>query len=242
MQFIAAFASIGPMTTPNSPPELISTPDTIIRVREKHPLAVRISHWINFPFMLLMIWSGILIYWANPAYWPHLPDRFYTVLGFEGRLAEGLAYHFTAMWIFTLNGIFYICYLAFSGEWRNIVPDLQSFKDAPRVALHELGIIKTAPPHGKLNGAQRIAYTAILICGAVAVFTGLAIYKPIQLSFLKESVGGYTTARWIHYWIMIVFILFIVMHVLQVIKAGWNKFRAMIAGYEVTDDKTNLEP
>ena len=218
-----------------------SASERMIQIREKHPLAVRISHWINVPTMLLMIWSGILIYWANPAYWPHFPDRFYTVLGFEGRLAEGLAYHFTAMWIFTLNGIFYVGYLAFSGEWRSIFPDLQSFKDAPKVALHEFGLIKTAPPQGKLNGAQRIAYTFILICGAAAVFTGIAIYKPVQFSFFKELVGGYTTARLIHYIIAVIFILFIIMHVLQVVKAGWNQFRAMITGYEVADDKKHLE-
>lgn len=209
---------------------------TFVRIREKHPLAVRISHWLNVPAILMMIWSGILIYWANPAYWPHFPDQFYTNLGFEGRLAEGLAYHFTFMWIFTLNGIFYVTYLVISGEWREIVPSWQSFKDAPKVALHEIGLRKELPPQGKLNAAQRIVYTFILFCGAAAVFTGLAIYKPVQFGFLKQLVGGYTTARLIHYLIAVVFIFFIVVHVLQVIKAGWNQFRAMVTGFEVTDD------
>ena len=35
---------------------------------KKHPLAIRWFHWINFPLLLLMIWSGILIYWAYPVY------------------------------------------------------------------------------------------------------------------------------------------------------------------------------
>ena len=35
---------------------------------QKHPLAIRWFHWINFPLLFLMIWSGVLIYWAYPAY------------------------------------------------------------------------------------------------------------------------------------------------------------------------------
>ena len=31
---------------------------------KKHPLAIRWFHWINFPLLALMIWSGTLIYWA----------------------------------------------------------------------------------------------------------------------------------------------------------------------------------
>jgi hypothetical protein len=34
----------------------------------KHPLAIRWFHWLNFPLLALMIWSGILIYWANAVY------------------------------------------------------------------------------------------------------------------------------------------------------------------------------
>ena len=38
------------------------------RVTLKHLTAVRWFHWINFPVLFLMIWSGILIYWANDVY------------------------------------------------------------------------------------------------------------------------------------------------------------------------------
>ncbi len=34
----------------------------------KHPLAIRWFHWINFPLLAVMIWSGTLIYWAYPIY------------------------------------------------------------------------------------------------------------------------------------------------------------------------------
>jgi hypothetical protein len=38
------------------------------RLEEKHPLAIRWFHWISFPLLSLMIWSGLLVYWANDAY------------------------------------------------------------------------------------------------------------------------------------------------------------------------------
>ena len=37
-------------------------------LEEKHPLAIRWLHWVSFPFLFLMIWSGLLIYWANDVY------------------------------------------------------------------------------------------------------------------------------------------------------------------------------
>ena len=32
---------------------------------EKHPLAIRWLHWIYFPVLSIMIWSGFIIYWAD---------------------------------------------------------------------------------------------------------------------------------------------------------------------------------
>ena len=37
----------------------------LLTLREKHPLATRWMHWINFPLLALMIWSGLMIYWAD---------------------------------------------------------------------------------------------------------------------------------------------------------------------------------
>ena len=35
---------------------------------KKHTLATRWMHWINFPLLAMMVWSGLLIYWANAVY------------------------------------------------------------------------------------------------------------------------------------------------------------------------------
>ena len=66
-----------------------------------------------------------------------------------------------------------------------------------------------------------------------SLITGLAIYKPAQLSWLAGLLGGYEMARWEHFWLMIAFVGFFAVHVIQVIKAGWNNFRSMVTGYEL---------
>jgi thiosulfate reductase cytochrome b subunit len=217
---------------------------------KKHPLAIRWFHWINFPVLAIMIWSGLLIYWANDVYkigfgsttlLKFFPNSFYQALNIPYRLSEGMAYHFVFMWLFFLNGIAYVLYTAISGEWRLLMPNRSSFKEAWQVLLHDLHIRKTAPViNGKYNSAQRIAYTAIIIMGIGSILTGLAIYKPVQLGWLCSMFGGYKMARIIHFALTIGYVLFFLVHIFQVIKAGWNNFRAMVTGFEVHKTKENL--
>lgn len=220
------------------------------QLEKKHPLAVRWMHWINFPLLTMMIWSGILIYWANPVYslwigrielFHFFPQWFYNTLGIPFRLAEGLQLHFFFMWFFTLNGVIYIVYTFVSGEWRALLPLPGSFKRAPLVALHDAHIVKNKPPQGKYNDAQRIAYTGVILMGAASTLTGLAIYKPLQLASLTSLLGGYEWARWQHFWLMILFVLFFAVHVIQVALAGWTNFRSIVTGYDVVDADTEVK-
>ena len=96
------------------------------RLERKHSLATRVFHWANVPILGVMIWSGLLIYWANDVYeirfrghviFHFFPDWFYNGLEIPRRLAEGLTWHFTFMWLFALNGLLYVLYTTFSGEY-----------------------------------------------------------------------------------------------------------------------------
>jgi thiosulfate reductase cytochrome b subunit len=212
------------------------------KIIKKHPLAIRWLHWINFPLLTIMIWSGLLIYWANDVYklgWgdrtllKFFPDSFNKALNIPFRLAEGMSLHFVFMWLFALNGIIYFFYLLFSKEWKLIFPNRHSLGEAWLVILHDLQIRKGLPPQKKYNAAQRIAYTGVIIMGFLMLLTGLAIYKPVQLYWLCTMLGGYEWARAEHFIITILFVLFFVVHIIQVIIAGWNNFRGMVAGFEV---------
>ena len=203
---------------------------------------MRWFHWVNFPLLTVMIWSGLLIYWADDEYsitlfghrfFSFFPEAFYKLLNIPFRLSEGMAFHFLFMWFFTINGILYVLYTFVSGDWRELVPQKHSLKEAWQVLLHDLHLRKTTPPQNKYNAAQRITYSAIIIMGLGSVIIGLAIYKPAQLNTLTSLLGGYHAARIEHFALMIGYVLFFIVHVVQVILAGWNNFRSVITGFEV---------
>ncbi|WP_186292565.1 cytochrome b/b6 domain-containing protein [Mucilaginibacter corticis] len=215
-------------------------------IKEKHSLAMRWCHWVNFPMLSIMIWSGMLIYWGDDeykiklfghTYFVFFPEWFYKFFNITHRLQEGMAFHFLFMWFFILNGVFYVAYTLISGEWRELVPQRKSFKEAWLVLLHDLHIRKMAPPQKKYNAAQRIAYTAIIVMGIGSVITGLAIYKPVQCYYLTRLCGGYHFARILHFVLTLGYVFFFVIHVVQVFLAGWKNFSSVITGFEVVNNK-----
>jgi thiosulfate reductase cytochrome b subunit len=157
-----------------------------------------------------MMWSGLLIYWANDIYPFFFPSWFYQTLNIPHRLSEGMALHFTLGWFFILNGLIYVTWYLLTRHWRRT-----------RVMY---------------NFMQRSAYVVVIFMAAAEVLTGFSIYKPVQLSSLLNLFGGYETARWLHFYLMMALAAFIGVHVIQVIRAGWNNFRAMVAGFEVGDE------
>jgi thiosulfate reductase cytochrome b subunit len=219
------------------------------RLVKKHPLAIRWFHWVNFPLLALMIWSGLMIYWAssddrlsNGVYrigWGEttlfhfFPKGFWHALGLEQQLAKGMAWHFLLMWFFAINGMLYVLYTLISGEWRFLVPDRHAVVGAFQVVLHDLHLRKTMPPFIKYNPAQRIAYSLIILMGGGSLITGVAVYRPTQLGWPKGLMGGYQWARAEHFWLTMSYVLFFVIHIVQVARAGWRNFRSMIAGTDV---------
>ncbi len=245
---MAAAAHSAPAQAKSGEPE---QKEASIRLERKHLLSIRWMHWVNFPVLFVMMWSGLLIYWNDSdsahrfdhrvyqlgighfTLFRFFPQWFYDLLHVPYHVTQGLGYHFTFMWIFGINGLLYVLYLWRSGEWRFMVPEKRSLTDAIRVTLVDLHILKGLPPQTKYNGAQRIAYTSVVLMGAGMLATGFAIYKPTELHWLTSALGGYEMARWLHFWLTMSMLAFFFVHVAQVIIAGWNNFRAMVSGYEI---------
>lgn len=212
------------------------------RLERKHSLPTRVFHWVNAPILAVMIWSGLWIYWAHDVYAIRLggitlvkffPDGFYQAFNIGYRLAEGMAWHFAFMWLFAINGFLYVSYTFWSGEWRHLLPNRQTLSEAWQVVLHDLGLRKQPLPRRKFNGAQRIAYTGVIAMGLGSLLTGMAIYKPVQVAWLTALLGGYELARLEHFSLTIGYVLFFLIHIAQVVRAGRNNFRAMVIGDEV---------
>ncbi len=207
-------------------------------------------HWINFPLITVMIWSGLRIYWANDVYrlgigdwtlFTFFPEWFYDKLDLNRHLARGMAFHFTFAWLFAINGVAYALYTWRSGEWRYLLPDRNAPRESVQVLAHDLHLRKEPPPtNGRYNAAQRLSYTVIILLGGLAILTGIAIYKPIQLSPLTALLGGYETARLLHFAVTIAFVAFFFVHLLQVARAGWRNLWAMVTGYALDAEGGSL--
>jgi len=78
------------------------------------------------------------------------------------------------------------------------------------------------------------------LMGAGSLLTGVAIYKPIQVAWLTTVLGGYEWARLEHFCLTVGYVLFFIIHITQVIRAGWNNFRAMVTGFEVVTVKEKV--
>lgn len=233
-------ATLEPEDTAAPPPEE-PTAKAVLR----HRRGSRWMHWINFPLLTIMLWSGFRIYWAEQEWafgildwewFQFFPDWINEPLGFNRKLARGLAFHLSFAWLFVINGVAYAAYTGVTGEWRKLVPTREVLRRVPATVLHEIGLREDAPPRdGYYNAAQQSTYTFIVALGGIAMLTGFALFKPTQLSFLVTLFGGYTSARLIHFTASIVFILFFVVHIFQVVRAGRRNFSAMVTGYELVD-------
>lgn len=179
--------------------------------RPVHPLWLRVCHWINAAAIIMMILSGWRIYNASPLFPFSFPNPY--TLG--GWLGGALQWHFAVMWIFGLNGVFYLVMNIVSGRFRQRFLPLsitQLFKDAfaalrGRLDHHDLR---------HYNMVQKFAYLLVTVDGILLVASGLVLWKSVQFSLLRELLGGYDTARLIHFGAMSFLCMFFVIHLVMV--------------------------
>ena len=100
-------------------------------VVKKHPLAIRWFHWVNFPVLTIMIWSGLLIYWANGVYKISIgnttiikffPDGFYKALKVPFQLAKGMNFHFAFAWLLSSMDFYTLLILFFPVNGATFFP------------------------------------------------------------------------------------------------------------------------
>ena len=171
-----------------------------------HPLFVRITHWINAFAMLCMITSGWKIYNASPIF----PFMFAKWLTLGGWLGGALAWHFAALWLLVVNGLVYVLYGILSGHFRHDFLPL-----GPRAIWRDfVAALTFRLEHrlGRYNAVQRLLYIVVLLFGVGVVVSGLAIWKPVQFQLLTGLLGGYDTARVIHFFMMAGIVGFVAVH------------------------------
>lgn len=171
-----------------------------------HPMAVRIAHWLNAFAIGCMLTSGWGIYNASPIFGFRFPA--WMTLG--GWLGGSIAWHFAAMWLLVVNGLFYLGYGAASGHFRRRLLPLR----ARDVVADTTSALRFRLPHhpGAYNAVQKLLYLGVMLLGVVVVLSGLAIWKPVQLEPLCNFFGGFDFARKVHFAAMAGIAAFVVVH------------------------------
>ena len=201
------------------------SPVSIQRPSRLHPLPVRIMHWVNAATMLVMITSGWGIY-----------DDDVIIRGFHfsafWRLGDwaawSLNWHFAGMWLLVINGLAYLVYGIATGRLRERLLPIR-MSDLIRTVVDTLHLKIAHEDITVYNAVQKLLYIAVILAAIAQVVTGVAIWKPVQFSGLVSLLGGFQTARVLHFVGMAAIVGFVIVHValaLLVPKTLW----AMLSG------------
>jgi len=228
-----------------------------VTATSRHSALVRVTHWITtFCFLALPV-SGVEILISHPRfYWgesgniwtqplfkiPIPASRALVPTGYGYVLPDQNGWsrylHFQAAWIAVLIGFLYVGYGLFTGYLRkNLLPrqaDLSWRAISTAIAHH----LRFEPPSAaeawSYNPLQRLSYLLVIfVLFPVLIATGLAM-SPAFVSAVPAVVtvfGGQQSARTIHFFVSVSLLLFLLVHVVMVWRAGFrSRMRAMLTG------------
>lgn len=152
-------------------------------------------------------------------------------------LAEGRRWHFFFAWLLAINGFAYLLYGFAAGHFRrDLAP---THKDVRGLGRSILDHLRFRHPRGdaakRYNVLQKFAYmTVVFVLFPLMIITGLSMSPGIDsvAPWLPDLFGGRQSARTIHFIAAISLVLFVLVHLLEVLLAGvFNEMRSMITGW-----------
>jgi thiosulfate reductase cytochrome b subunit len=177
-----------------------------------HPIWLRLNHWINLIAVVIMVLSGWRIYNASPIFAFSFPKSI--TLG--GWLGGALLWHFAAMWLLFFNGLMYLFLNIVSGRFK-----ARFFPLRPRDLISDfIAALKGKLAHDSLseyNAVQKLAYLFVIADLILLVLSGLVVWKSVQFPLLRELMGGYDSARVVHFFAMVALVAFAAVHLVMVV-------------------------
>jgi thiosulfate reductase cytochrome b subunit len=223
----------------------------------RHPALVRVTHWLIAVSFLALLVTGIEILISHPRfYWGetgnvNTPALFKIPIPSSRRaVPTGYGYvlpdqngwsrylHFEAAWVAVLTGLLYGAFGFLRGHFRrNLLPapsDLSPKTLALDIARHLRFRRPSEEEAWSYNVLQRLTYLLVIfVLFPLVIWTGLAM-SPAFASVFPAAVtllGGRQSARTLHFFVSILLVLFLLVHVFEVFLAGfWRRVRAMITG------------
>ncbi|HET9406745.1 MAG TPA: molybdopterin-dependent oxidoreductase [Candidatus Sulfotelmatobacter sp.] len=224
-------------------------------VPKRHPAMVRVTHWLTTIVFFILLISGAEIVLSHPRfYWGetgninmhpwlnlHLPSSRSSVpTGYGYTLPDENGWsrylHFEAAWGAVATGLLYVLWGIVAGHFRrNLVPTRADLKGLRASVIEHLRFSRPgADELWSYNVLQRLAYLVVIfVLFPLMIWTGLAMSFGFNSAFplAVRLLGGQQSARSLHFLVTILLVLFLVVHVLMVVVAGFRaRMRAMITG------------
>jgi thiosulfate reductase cytochrome b subunit len=234
----------------------------------RHSAVVRVTHWITAVCFLALLVTGVEIlishprfYWGEtgnvltpplfqlpiPASRATVPTGYGYVLPDQNGWSRYL--HFQAAWLAVLTGLLYFVFGLLNGHFRrNLLParsDLDWQALSTVIARHLSFRPANEAEAYSYNVLQRLTYLLVIfVLFPLVIWTGLAMSPAIASAFpaVVTVLGGQQSARTIHFFDSVFLLLFFLVHVTMVGRAGFrNRMRAMIAAGPAKNPATNKE-
>jgi len=142
----------------------------------------------------------------------------------------GRSLHFLAAWFLVVTGLMYLVAGAAGGHlWRHIVPGLRElsprllWRDIVAHARVPMPRARGGPPYGLL---QKLSYAGVVFLALpLMVLTGLTMSPAVTAAYppLLDLFGGSQSARTIHFFVFVVLMLFLIVHVAMVALTGFKR-------------------
>jgi thiosulfate reductase cytochrome b subunit len=163
-------------------------------------------------------------------------------------LALARDWHFLMAWMFVFNGTVYLLFGLFSGHfWRDLAPQADQLR--PRHIMADIwNHLRLRRPRGedakRYNVLQKLAYLGVIFLLLPAILlSGLTMSPAVTAAFpfLFDLFAGRQSARTIHFICANLLLLFVLVHVAQVLLSGaFNLMRSMITGrYVIKPERTS---
>src|SRR5438270_1917933 len=235
----------------------VPTAALVAAEQKRHAGVVRLTHWVSALAFFALLVTGAEIMLSHPRfYWGeagnvnmrpwlnlHLPSSRRTVpTGYGYVLPDQNGWsrylHFQSAWLAVGTGLLYLVFGFLTGHFRRNPLPATSERSIEAIGISIMRHLRFERPAKEeawsYNVLQRLSYLLVIfILFPLMIWTGLAMSFGFTSAFPATAtlLGGHQSARSIHFLVTGLLVLFVLVHVVMIVVAGFrSRMRAMVTG------------
>jgi thiosulfate reductase cytochrome b subunit len=184
------------------------------------------QHGLNAFFLLFIIRSGLLVRRTGrpPGFWKRNNAGLVRTKGQPIRVSIHVWLHLAVDTLWSINGILFFVLIFATGQWMRVVPTNWDVVPNALSALLQYVSLDWPTENGwvNYNALQLLSYFVVVFVAApLSLLTGLRTVPGLAARLRPlDRVFSIAAARTLHFWLMIFFIAFTVVHVALVLATG----------------------